>query len=100
MDAKIAPQGVIIAREFTGIIGNWRSLRFGWAVLKGFRENQSLPVRSLFLPFNGWILPETRLSDHASFWDAGLPAVMVTDTAFKSLELALHALPPASTKSQ
>ena len=111
--------------NFIGIIGNWRSLRFGWAVLKGFRENQSLPVRSLFLPFNGWILPETRLSDHASFWDAGLPAVMVTDTAFfrnpnyhlpsdtidtldftfmaelvKSLELALHALPPASIKSQ
>ncbi len=27
-------------------------------------------------------LPETRLSDHASFWDAGLPAVMITDTAF------------------
>ena len=111
--------------DFIGIIGNWRSLRFGWTVLKGFRENQSLPVRSLFLPFNGWILPETRLSDHASFWDAGLPAVMVTDTAFfrnpnyhlpsdtidtldftfmaelvKSLELALHALPPASIKSQ
>jgi len=111
--------------DFIGIIGNWRSLRFGWTVLKGFRENQSLPVRSLFLPFNGWILPETRLSDHASFWDAGLPAVMVTDTAFfrnpnyhlpsdtidtldftfmaelvKSLELALHALPPPSIKSQ
>ena len=111
--------------DFIGIIGNWRSLRFGWTVLKGFRENQSLPVRSLFLPFNGWMLPEARLSDHASFWDAGLPAVMVTDTAFfrnpnyhlpsdtidtldftfmaklvNSLELALHALPPASTKSQ
>jgi hypothetical protein len=25
-------------------------------------------------PFDGRILPETRLSDHASFWDAGLPA--------------------------
>jgi hypothetical protein len=34
------------------------------------------------VPFDGWILPETRLSDHASFWDARLPAVMVTDTAF------------------
>jgi hypothetical protein len=41
-----------------------------------------LPVGSLFLPFDGQILPETRLSDHASFWDAGLPALMVTDTAF------------------
>jgi len=68
--------------NFIGIIGNWRSMRFGRAVLRGFRNNSGLPVESLFLPFDGWILPETRLSDHASFWDAGLPALMVTDTAF------------------
>jgi len=106
--------------NFIGIIANWRSWRFGRAVLRGFRKNTELPVESLFLPFNGRILPETRLSDHASFWDAGLPALMVTDTAFfrnpnyhllsdtidtlnftfmaelvKSLELALLELPPA-----
>ena len=68
--------------SFIGIIGNWRSRRFGSAVLRGFRKNRDLPVESLFLPFDGRILPETRLSDHASFWDAGLPALMVTDTAF------------------
>jgi Peptidase family M28 len=110
--------------DFIGIIGNWRSLRFGRAVLKAFRNNRDLPVESLFLPFDGWILPETRLSDHASFWNAGLPALMVTDTAFfrnpnyhlpsdtidtldftfmaelvKSLELALLELPSASPKS-
>ena len=106
--------------NFIGIIGNWRSLRLGRAVQSGFRRNKHLPARSLFLPFDGRILPETRLSDHASFWDAGLPALMVTDTAFfrnpnyhlpsdtidtldftfmaelvKSLELALLELPPA-----
>jgi Zn-dependent M28 family amino/carboxypeptidase len=106
--------------NFIGIIGNWRSLRLGRAVLRGFRRHKHLPARSLFLPFDGRILPETRLSDHASFWDAGLPALMVTDTAFfrnpnyhlpsdtidtldftfmaelvKSLELALLELPPA-----
>jgi hypothetical protein len=110
--------------NFIGIIGNWRSLRFGRAVMRGFRKNRNLPAESLFLPFDGRILPETRLSDHASFWDAGLPALMVTDTAFfrnpnyhlpsdtidtldftfmaelvKSLELALLELPPATTKS-
>ena len=110
--------------NFIGIIGNWRSLRLGRAVLRGFRRNKQLPARSLFLPFDGRILPETRLSDHASFWDAGLPALMVTDTAFfrnpnyhlpsdtidtldfkfmaelvKSLELALLELPPAQIKS-
>jgi Zn-dependent M28 family amino/carboxypeptidase len=68
--------------NFIGIVGNWRSWRFGRAVLRGFRKNRHLPVESLFLPFDGYILPKTRLSDHASFWDAGLPAVMVTDTAF------------------
>lgn len=68
--------------EFIGIVGNSRSRRFGRAVLAGFRRNAALPVESLFVPFNGWILPATRLSDHASFWDAGLPALMVTDTAF------------------
>jgi Peptidase family M28 len=106
--------------NFIGIIANWRSWRFGRAVRRGFRKNTDLPVESLFLPFNGRLLPETRLSDHASFWDAGLPALMVTDTAFfrnpnyhlpsdtidtldftfmaelvKSLELALLELPPA-----
>jgi Zn-dependent M28 family amino/carboxypeptidase len=106
--------------NFIGIIGNWRSLRFGRAVVRGLRNNTDLAVESLFLPFDGRILPETRLSDHASFWDAGLPALMVTDTAFfrnpnyhlpsdtidtldftfmaelvKSLELALLELPPA-----
>ena len=68
--------------NFIGIIGNWRSRTFGRAVVKAFHQNQELPVASLILPFDGRILPETRLSDHASFWDAGLPALMVTDTAF------------------
>ncbi len=68
--------------NFIGIVGNWRSRRFGRAALKGFRNNERLPVVSLFVPLNGWILPATRLSDHASFWDAGWPALMITDTAF------------------
>ena len=39
-------------------------------------------METLFVPFDGWILPDTRLSDHSPFWDVGLPAVMITDTAF------------------
>lgn len=30
---------------------------------------------------SGYLLPPTRFSDHAPFWDAGYPAVMITDTA-------------------
>lgn len=68
--------------NFIGIVCNRRSRRFGRAVLGGFQRNPALPVESLFLPFDGWVLPATRLSDHASFWDARLPALMVTDTSF------------------
>jgi Zn-dependent M28 family amino/carboxypeptidase len=107
------------AGRFIGVIGNWRSRPLGRLVVGRLRLNRDLPVESLFLPFDGWILPDTRLSDHASFWDAGLPALMITDTAFfrnpnyhlpsdtidtldftfmaqlvKSLELALLELPP------
>ena len=28
------------------------------------------------------VLPPTRLSDHSPFWDAGYPALMITDTSF------------------
>ena len=76
--------------NFIGIIGNWRSLRFGRFVLSGFRMNEELPVKSLFLPFDGRVLPETRMSDHASFWDAGLPALMITDPAIRSILLTLR----------
>lgn len=30
----------------------------------------------------GWLLPLTRMSDNASFWDQRYPALMITDTAF------------------
>lgn len=68
--------------NFLGIVGNWGGRKFGRAVLNGFQRNSSLPAESLFVPLRGWVLPATRLSDHASFWDKGWPAVMITDTAF------------------
>ncbi len=33
-------------------------------------------------PNKCWIMPAVRLSDHASFWDQGFRAVMITDSAF------------------
>jgi hypothetical protein len=38
-------------------------------------------VLALPVPDRGHALPDTRRSDHAPFWDRGLGAVMVTDTA-------------------
>lgn len=68
--------------EYIGIIGNYPSKKFTAALLDAFRENPGLPAISLNVPFNGWLMPAIRLSDHASFWDQGYKAVMITDTAF------------------
>lgn len=68
--------------DFIGIVGNRRSRRLLRDTAQGFRRNPALPVETLTVPFDGTILPAVRLSDHASFWDARWPAVMVTDTAF------------------
>jgi Zn-dependent M28 family amino/carboxypeptidase len=40
-----------------------------------------LPIVPLIVPGNGEKLPDTRRSDHTSFWEQGFPAVMLTDTA-------------------
>lgn len=40
-----------------------------------------LPLVTLTVPLKGWLVPDTRRSDNARFWDAGYPALMVTDTA-------------------
>ena len=68
--------------DFIGVIGNWRSA----PVLRRFaglmRRVPGLAVETLSVPGNGGLLPEVRLSDHSPFWDAGYPALMITDTAF------------------
>ena len=68
--------------NFIGIVGNFGSRSFSRMLVKSFGQNTRLPVVSLSVPLDGWLLPAVRLSDHASFWDKGFPAVMVTDSAF------------------
>jgi len=68
--------------DFIGIVGNVKSFGLTRRLKKAFLQNPSLPVVSLTVPFNGWIMPAVRLSDHASFWDKGYRAVMLTDSAF------------------
>ncbi|HJM50326.1 MAG TPA: M28 family peptidase [Alphaproteobacteria bacterium] len=68
--------------NFIGLIGDGRSRALVRSVEQGFRKNPGLPVETLCVPLRGWLLPATRLSDHASFWDRGIPALMVCDTAF------------------
>jgi Zn-dependent M28 family amino/carboxypeptidase len=44
---------------------------------------QKVGINSQWLPApnRGLLVPKTRLSDHAPFWDQGYSAIMVTDTA-------------------
>jgi Zn-dependent M28 family amino/carboxypeptidase len=69
--------------DFIGVVGNRRSE--GLVAL--FKDASalvapSLPVQGLVVEGNGENVPLVRQSDHAPFWDAGYPAVMITDTAF------------------
>ena len=68
--------------NYIGIVGNFKSGGFTKALFDALQKNPELPVIKLKVPFNGKILPAIRLSDHASFWDQGFKAVMITDTAF------------------
>lgn len=68
--------------DYIGIVGNYRSRKFTRELFDAFIENEGLPVIKLTIPWSGYLLPTVRLSDHASFWDKGYKAVMITDTAF------------------
>jgi hypothetical protein len=67
---------------FIGVVSNVRSLRLARKLQASFRRNPNLPVETVSVPFNGWVMPAVRLSDHASFWSNGYRAVMVTDSAY------------------
>jgi Zn-dependent M28 family amino/carboxypeptidase len=67
--------------DYIGLIGNWPT----WGdllKLQRYFQKAGIPCCWLLAGQRGLILPATRLSDHSPFWDAGYPAVMVTDTAF------------------
>jgi len=65
--------------NFLSAVGDRRSR----ALLGAFQRSagRHLPVVGLTVPLRGWLLPDTRRSDNARFWDEGYPALMVTDTA-------------------
>ncbi len=77
------PPGVPVAvptvGNFLAIVGNQASQSLTLAVEQAMRPH--LPVVPLVVPGNGELLPDVRRSDHATFWDQGFPAVMLTDTA-------------------
>lgn len=65
--------------NYIALVGNLRSLGMMSIVRKAMRDQHTIGVESLSAP--GFI-PPLFLSDHSSFWKAGIPALMITDTAF------------------
>ncbi|MFT5327891.1 MAG: Zn-dependent M28 family amino/carboxypeptidase [Planctomycetaceae bacterium] len=68
--------------DFIAIIGNQNSTSLIEQFRDGMIQVDALPVETLQVPDNGNDLQATRLSDHSPFWDAGYPALMITDTSF------------------
>ena len=82
-DSQKTPPGLPISipttGDFIGVIGNERSQALTGYVVQAMKSH--LPIVPLVVPGNGELLPDTRRSDHTSFWEQGFPAVMLTDTA-------------------
>lgn len=64
--------------NFIGFVGNLRSRNLVRRAVERFRADARFPSEGLAAP--GW-LTGVGWSDHWSFWRAGFPAIMVTDTA-------------------
>ncbi len=68
--------------NFLGVIADRRSKSIMDIFHSAAKEIvPELSVVKYKVPFSGRLIPETRFSDHASFWNYGYPALMLTDTA-------------------
>jgi len=76
------PIAVPTQGDFLAIVGNEASRSLVLQFEQDARRQAALlkPL-SLVVPGRGEAMPHTRRSDHASFWDVGYSAVVLTDTA-------------------
>ena len=64
--------------NFIGFVANVASARLLWRARRAFKRRTSFPLQSAAVPA---AIPGVGWSDHWAFWQAGYPAMMVTDTA-------------------
>lgn len=64
--------------DFVGFVGNLSSRTLLHQAIETFRSTTPFPSEGAALP--AWV-PGVGWSDHWSFWKAGYPAIMLTDTA-------------------
>jgi aminopeptidase YwaD len=84
-DRQKLPVGVRLAKRmpkggyFLAAVGDWGSRD----LLAAFERAAApeVPVVSLAVPLNGWLVPDVRRSDNARFWDEGYASLLLTDTA-------------------
>lgn len=65
--------------NFIGVASRWDQGAWVKAVKVAMKGTTDLPVYSIRAPAS---LPGTDYSDHRNYWPHGIPALMVTDTAF------------------
>jgi Zn-dependent M28 family amino/carboxypeptidase len=65
--------------NFIAVVGKLGQGALVGRLRRAMAEATELPVHSIAAPR---FLPGVDFSDHASYWEAGYPAVMITDTAF------------------
>lgn len=64
--------------NFVAFVGNYQYSKLLRTSLAAFRKGASFPSEGIVAP--GWLIG-VDWSDHWSFWRAGFPAIMITDTA-------------------
>jgi hypothetical protein len=64
--------------NFIGFVGNMRSRRLVHTAVGAFRNAATIPSEGIAAPE---LIRDIGRSDHWSFWQIGVPALMVTDTA-------------------
>ena len=65
--------------NFIGVVGRWTDGPWIQKVRNAMRGRTALPVLSIRAPPQ---VPGIDMSDHRNYWPLGLPALMVTDTAY------------------
>jgi len=65
--------------NFIAFVGDFGSRRLVRSVVRSFRLSATIPSEGAALSSS--LVEAVSLSDHRSFWDACIPALMVTDTA-------------------
>jgi Zn-dependent M28 family amino/carboxypeptidase len=65
--------------NFIALVGNFRTHTIMKKLFKTFRAHSDFPIEKITSPD---FTPGINFSDHWSFWKEGMPALMVTDTAF------------------